>query len=177
MSWVKVRVNFQALSHRPLAAKNLLQFQVKQGKNRCGESGPGRDFSSSTSVFPVRVIQPVALIPFHLGVALSRGTNDRTLLDISKGKLFQKLGIVGYNLTTGFIKRQSVFVRSTVHRGHKYLLQLTGCTAWSKIKTRFEILFLTAMLVPIQDCCAVTSCLLVKICRVLEEASLLHLSD
>jgi hypothetical protein len=126
ISWVKVRVNFQALSYRPLTAKDLVQFQVRHGKNRCAESGPGRGFSLSTSVFPVSIIQPVALIRLYLRVDLARRTNDRSLLDISKGKLFQISGIVGYSRTTGLINSQRSFVRSTVSSGHKYVLQLIG---------------------------------------------------
>ena len=85
-------------------------------------------------MFPVSIFQPVALIHLHLGVALTRRTNDRSLLDISKGNIFQKSRIVGYNLIAGLTNSQSSSVRSTVHSGHQYVLQLVGFTAWSKIK-------------------------------------------
>lgn len=128
MSWVKIRVNFQQLSHRPLTTKDLVQFQARQGENRCGESGRGRNFSPSTSVFPVSVIQAAAHIQLRLGVARSRRTNDQSLLDNRKGKLFQKPEIVGYNLTTGLINSQPHFltfccaqrtqIRAAAHRTH-----------------------------------------------------------
>ena len=81
MSWVKIRVNFQTLRHRPLTAKGLVQFQARQGENRCGEIGSGGSFSPSTLVFPVNIVQPVAHTHLHLGAALTRRTNDRNLLN------------------------------------------------------------------------------------------------
>ena len=112
MSWVKIRVNFQTLIHRPLTAKGLVQLQARQGENRCGKIGRRKSFSPSTLVFPVNIIQPVPHIHLRLGATLTRRINDRSLLN-SKRKFFQNSGIVGCNLT---------FLRSAVHSGHKYAL-------------------------------------------------------
>jgi len=89
-----VQVIDDAFSRRLLTAEALVRSQVSPCEICGGKSGTGTRFSRSTSGLPV-VIPPMLLAHLHRYVAVTRGTDVRSLGTFQKATLFRKLESVG----------------------------------------------------------------------------------